>query len=113
MPIFGVGVTEKTTNRTMLVLGGLLLLGAAGPLVFAGGDTTGQIWASIDPNSLVGFGALVEKQIDPDLWLNVVLPVLQWPAWIVPAVLGVVLVLAARPWRAKAVTTEDAETQTA
>lgn len=85
-------------RKVLLVLGAVLLIGAAVLLVRAPGEALGSFWASIDSNSLVGFGALVEKEIDPDLWLDVVLPVLEWPAWVLPGALGLILVLLVRPW---------------
>jgi len=48
-------------------------------------------WASLDANSLVGFGALVEQKIDADLWFDVLLPFLTWPAWAPPAIVGVIV----------------------
>lgn len=85
-------------RRVLLALGVLLLIAAAVLLVRAPGEALGPFWASIDSNSLVGFGALVEKEIDPDLWVDVFLPVLEWPTWVLPGALGLILVLLARPW---------------
>lgn len=42
----------------------------------------GTIWAKINANSLVGFGAFVEKSISPALWRNVLVPILGVPAWL-------------------------------
>ncbi len=86
-------------RKASLAAGGILLLAALALLAFRPGDSAGALWASIDPNSLVGFGALVEKKVDPDLWTGAVLPVLRWPAWILPLALGAAAALAARPWR--------------
>ena len=61
-----------------------------------------SVWANIDTNSLVGFGALIEQKVDQDLWLDVVLPFLTWPAWSLPLIVGAVvgaIGLAIRPKR--------------
>ncbi|MBC6441204.1 MAG: hypothetical protein GDA49_12520 [Rhodospirillales bacterium] len=86
-------------RKTVLVLGGLLLVAALGLAVFRPGEVAGEVWRSLHPNSLVGFGALIEKQVDPGLWVDVILPALQWPAWLVPLVPGLALAIAGRPWR--------------
>ena len=86
-------------RKIVLVVGAVLVLVAAVLLVRAPGEALGSLWASIDTNTLVGFGALIEKKVDPDLWSGVILPVLDWPSWIVPLVLGAIMVLAARPWK--------------
>ena len=61
----------------------------------------GELWRTLDTNSLVGFGALVEKRVDPDLWLHIVRPVLGWPAWTVPLLAGAILLAAMRAWRSR------------
>lgn len=76
-----------------MFLGGALKLVALYLLAFHWGKSTGEIWASIDSNSLVGFGSLIENKVDPDLWLDVILPMLQWQAWIPTLALGFLLVL--------------------
>ncbi len=90
-------------RKIVLGLGGLLLATAAVLLVRDAGQSAGELWASIDPNTLVGLGSLIENRIDPDLWVDVVLPMLTWPAWIYPGVAGVILGLAAQPRRRKQV----------
>ena len=79
---------------------GLLLLAVAVVIIVANlfGDgwlspSIAEVWASIDANSLVGFGSLVENEIDPDLWVDSILPLLGLPAWSVPAFFGVIFVL--------------------
>lgn len=86
-------------RKIVLGLGGLLLAVAAVLAVRDVSEPLGNLWASIDSNSLVGLGSLIENHVDPDLWVDVVLPVLEWPAWLLPAVLGLILVLATRPWK--------------
>jgi hypothetical protein len=55
----------------------------------------GAIWFRIHANSLVGFQALIEKQLSPAVW-----PPIQWlltlPAWLVLAPPGLLLVLLCR-----------------
>lgn len=85
-------------RRILTGLGALLLIAAVVLALRDAGQAAGELWASIDPNSLVGLGALIENRIDPDLWVDVVLPMLTWPAWVIPGGLGVILILLARPW---------------
>lgn len=66
-----------------------------------------EVWASIDANSLVGFGSLVENQIDPDLWVDSILPLLGLPAWSVTALLGVILLLIGSGGRRKRVASSN------
>ncbi len=49
-------------------------------------------WSMIHANSLVGFGAFVEKSISPALWTEVIVPFLSLPAWLVVGVPGGLLV---------------------
>ncbi len=56
----------------------------------------GSIWAEINANSLVGFNALIEQRISPGVWLDVVLPVLRAPGWLVFGLPALILVLACR-----------------
>ena len=84
-------------RKNFLILGGILLAVALYLVALHNGQSIGAVWASIDPNSIVGFGSLIENKVSPDLWLDVFLPALQWQAWVIPAVLGGLLVLSARP----------------
>ncbi len=61
----------------------------------------GEVWADIHANSLVGFGALVERSISPEFWFDVLVPLLSLPVWLVLAVPGAALVALCRPrrWR--------------
>ena len=61
----------------------------------------GDLWAMIDANSLVGLQALIEKDVDPDLWLEVGLPVLGCPLWIVTAFISALLLLVRRRRRSR------------
>ena len=53
----------------------------------------GELWFRFDGNSLVGFQALIEKNIAPWLWSDIVLPVLRGPAWAIPLVPAALLLL--------------------
>ncbi len=55
----------------------------------------GEIWYTIDGNSLVGFQALIEKRLSPSLWPPI-LTVLTMPAWISLGVPGLLLVFLCR-----------------
>ena len=63
----------------------------------------GKIWASIHANSLVGFQALIEKNVSPWLWREIILPILLGPAWAIAAVPGLVLAVLCRRRRNKQV----------
>ena len=56
----------------------------------------GELWFMFDGNSLVGFQALIEKNVSPWLWSDIVLPVLRGPAWAIPLVPAALLLLIAR-----------------
>ena len=56
----------------------------------------GELWVMIDANSLVGLQALIEKNVDPDLWLDVALPALGSPLWAVTAIVSVLFLLVRR-----------------
>jgi hypothetical protein len=56
----------------------------------------GELWARIHANSLVGFQALIEKNISPWLWGEIILPVLLAPAWAIASAPGLVLAIMCR-----------------
>jgi len=56
----------------------------------------GTLWAEIHTNSLIGFQALIEKNIYPWLWGEIILPILLGPAWAIAAVPGLLLALVCR-----------------
>ena len=63
----------------------------------------GSAWASVNANSLVGLGAFVENSISPWLWIEILVPVLIQPLWLVLGLPGAVLVLIARRQRRKSI----------
>ena len=80
------------------VLSANLLL--AGVVYVISGGALAETWAAFDRNSLVGLQALVEQRLDPNpedpqLFFDVVLPVLESPTWLVALV--VLLVMDALP----------------
>lgn len=56
----------------------------------------GSIWFNLSANSLVGFQALVEKQISPAVWSPIQF-LLEVPAWLILAPIGLILTLACKP----------------
>jgi len=80
------------------ILGWILLLAAvfvAGMTIFvafSGGDfsvrSSGQIWFAIDPASLNGLQAGVQRNIHPLLWDPFLLFILDQPSWVLFAFLG-------------------------
>ncbi len=59
-------------------------------------ESVADLWVKIDANSLVGFQALIEKNVDPDLWLTIVLPALRCPVWAITLVVSALLLLRRR-----------------
>lgn len=93
------------------IVASLLLLAALGLFAYeivgaiSGGGydlvAGGKLWAEIHANSLIGFQALIEKNISPWLWGEIVLPILLGPAWATAAVPGLLLALVCRKRRRK------------
>jgi hypothetical protein len=91
------------------IIAGLFLLVALGLFAYeiygalAGGGYAliagGELWAGIHGNSLVGFGALIEKNISPWLWSAIFVPILLAPAWAIAAAPGLVLAVLCRARR--------------
>jgi len=54
---------------------------------------SGELWARVHANSLVGFQALIEKNTFPWLWREVLLPILLAPAWAITALPGLFIIL--------------------
>ena len=79
-----------------LCLAALVALGAEAARYWSDGVyqsiPIAEPWSTIHANSLVGFGAFVEKSISPALWTDVIVPLLSLPAWLVLVVPGGLLV---------------------
>ena len=71
---------------------GLLLL-AAGLFVGFGGDPLGAVLFRLDPGLLNLVQAVVQRYLLPMIWDDLLLPVLEAPAWVVPVVLGSAMTL--------------------
>lgn len=87
-------------RTTGFLIGVVLLALATGfgiaEIVMAGTQSLGGLWFALQPNSLVGFQAIIEKQIAPSVW-----PPVQWlltqPAWPMFLIPGLLLALFCRP----------------
>lgn len=75
----------------MRLIGLVLLLLAAGLFVIFGTDPLGALLFRLDSGLLSLVQAGVQRYLLPMLWDDVLLPVLEAPAWAVPLVLGAVL----------------------
>ena len=74
---------------------GLLLLAAAAALAawFGPGTPLGAVIFGLWPAFLNTFQAGVQRRLAPELWDLVILPLLEWPSWVVPAALGLAVLL--------------------
>ena len=73
---------------------GLVLLGLALEISMStGGDPLGAVLFRLDPGLLNLVQAVVQRYLLPMIWDDLLLPVLEAPAWVVPAVLGGALFL--------------------
>ena len=78
----------------MRIAGIVLLLLAGGIAIRFGIDAPlGAVIYGIAPAFLNTLQAGVQRRIAPELWDDVFLPALEWPGWVIPAVLGVALLL--------------------
>lgn len=77
-----------------------LLAAAAGVFLAAshGSAPLGAVLFQWNPSFLNGTQAAIQRYLFPSLWDGVIVPVLEQPAWLVPALLaiGLALLLAAR-----------------
>ncbi|MEZ5825227.1 MAG: hypothetical protein R3C97_10960 [Geminicoccaceae bacterium] len=83
----------------LLVLAGATAIAEAFHMLASGSYrpvSLGSIWYSLDGNSLVGFQALIEKNISPVVWSPIQF-LLTLPAWIVLGAPGLLLLLTCRP----------------
>jgi hypothetical protein len=77
---------------------GILLLALAAGLGgwFGFGAPLGAAIFAIHPPFLNTLQAGVQRNLAPWLWTDVMQPVLTWPAWVLPGVLGLLLLMLAR-----------------
>ena len=84
------------------IIGGAFIFGAlvcvaveVYRLISTGGYSVlalGELWSSIHTNSLVGFGAYVEKSISVPLWQDLIVPILSYvPVWFIFGAIGAAL----------------------
>ena len=78
----------KGFGRDMRLIG-LVLMGLALEISMAiGGDPLGAVLFRLDPSLLNLVQAVVQRYLLPMIWDDLLLPVLEAPSWVVPAVLG-------------------------
>ena len=79
-------------------LAGLLLLLAAGALAVLWGVGTplGAVIYETWPAFLATFQSGVQRRVAPELWDLVLLPLLEWPSWVLPVAFGLLCLLASR-----------------
>jgi hypothetical protein len=75
-------------EHDMRLIGLALLALAAGLFAIFGGDPLGAVLFRLDPGLLNLVQAVVQRYLLPMIWDDLLLPVLEAPAWVVPAVLG-------------------------
>ncbi len=91
----------------VLLFATLVLLGWDGVYSLSSGDwgfaVLGQRWYELDQAlggaSLNVLQAGIERRISVSLWDNIFAPLLQWWAWAIFFLPGLILVLACRHWR--------------
>jgi len=74
---------------------GALLLGLAAGIAawFGPGAPLGAVIFALYPPLLNTFQAGVQRRLSPELWDAVILPVLEAPGWLIPAMLGALFLL--------------------
>lgn len=78
----------------MILLGALLLALAGGIAVWFGpAAPLGAVIFAIHPPFLNTLQAGIQRRLAPELWNDVILPVLEWPGWLLPLLLGGLLLL--------------------
>ena len=77
----------------MRLIGLVLLVMAAGLFAIFGGDPLGAVLFRLDPGLLNLVQAVVQRYLLPMIWDDLLLPVLEAPAWVAPAGLGAALTL--------------------
>ena len=61
----------------------------------------GQIWYDIHKESLALAQPAVQRYLHPVIWDYLLVSILLWPAWLLPLILGLVLMLLCRKRRKK------------
>lgn len=82
------GIWSLLAAMVTLTIDGTKSLASEGPWVFT---TLSAQWSSLHPASLDSTQAAIEHNVHPSLWDPVALAVLQMPAWIFFAALGILL----------------------
>ena len=77
----------------MRLIGLALLALAAGLYLGFGSDPLGAVLFRLDPGLLNLVQAVVQRYLLPMIWDDLLLPVLEAPAWVAPAGLGAALTL--------------------
>jgi hypothetical protein len=72
----------------MRLIGLLLLFLAVGLYAVFGADPLGAVLFRLDPGLLNLVQAVVQRYLLPMIWDDLLLPVLEAPAWVAPAILG-------------------------
>jgi hypothetical protein len=81
----------------MLILAMALFILAAVAALWAGAGTPlGEVLYRLDPALLNTAQAGIQRHVSPGLWDNAALPLLEQPAWLVPLLLGALLLLVRR-----------------
>jgi hypothetical protein len=83
----------KSFGRDMRLIGLALLALAVGLFAVFGGDPLGALLFRLDPGLLNLVQAVVQRYLLPMIWDDLLLPILEAPAWVVPAILGGALTL--------------------
>jgi hypothetical protein len=80
-------------EQFMRLIGLVVLFLAIGLYAFFGADPLGAVLFRLDPGLLNLVQAVVQRYLLPMIWDDLLLPVLEAPAWVVPAILGAALTL--------------------
>jgi hypothetical protein len=87
----------------LLALAGLGFLIVDGARTIAAGELVltafGETWFRLDPASLNGAQALVQRYVHPYLWDPIIQAVLLWPTFAVALGLSLIFVIIGRPRR--------------
>jgi MYXO-CTERM domain-containing protein len=98
-PLRGPPVPGRS-GRAMIVAGAVLLaLACVAGFWFGFATPLGAAIFAVAPPFLNTLQAGVQRRLSPDLWDAVFLPVLTAPVWLLPAVLGLILLAAGWLWR--------------